>query len=91
MESLIFIANGMYVASYFMRDILRLRLLTVTAATCLATYFCTLPEPMWTIVGWNSFFIGLNVFQIGRELRARRLRRLRALRAVLKASIEASR
>lgn len=75
MESLIFVANGMYVASYFMNDILRLRLLTVTAASCLATYFYSLPQPMWTVIGWNTFFIGLNVFQIARELRARRRRR----------------
>lgn len=75
MESLIFVANGMYVASYFMSDILRLRLLTVTAASCLATYFYTLPEPMWTVIGWNTFFICLNLFQIAREVRARRLRR----------------
>jgi len=71
MESLIYIANGLYVASYFMKDILRLRLLTVTAASCLATYFYSLPEPLWTVIGWNTFFIGLNVFQIAREIRAR--------------------
>ena len=75
MESLIFVANGMYVASYFMNDILRLRLLTVTAASCLATYFYSLPEPMWTVIGWNTFFIALNLFQIGREVRARRATR----------------
>ena len=75
MESLIFVANGLYVASYFMNDILRLRLLTVTAAGCLAAYFYVLPEPMWTIIGWNTFFICLNLFQIGREIRLRRLRR----------------
>jgi len=74
MESLIFIANGIYVASYFMNDILRLRLLTVTAASCLATYFYSLPEPLLTVVGWNLFFIGLNIFQIAREVRARRMR-----------------
>lgn len=78
MESLIFVANGMYVASYFMNDIIRLRLLTVTAASCLATYFYSLPEPMWTVVGWNTFFIGLNLYQITREVRSRRLRRRHA-------------
>lgn len=72
MESLIFAANGMYVASYFMHDILRLRLLTVVAAACLATYFYVLPQPMWTVIGWNTFFIALNLFQIARELRARK-------------------
>jgi hypothetical protein len=68
MEALIFVANGLYVAAYFMTDILRLRLLTVTAAGCLAAYFYALPEPMWTVIGWNMFFIGLNAFQIVREL-----------------------
>lgn len=72
MEALIFVANGLYVLSYFMNDILRLRALTVTAAGCLATYFYTLPEPMWTIIGWNTFFILLNLFQIGRILLSRR-------------------
>jgi hypothetical protein len=73
MDSLVFLANGMYVAAYFMKDILRLRLLTVTAASCLALYFCSLPEPMWTVVGWNVFFILLNLFQIARTIRGRRL------------------
>jgi hypothetical protein len=74
METLIFVANGLYVASYFMNDILRLRLLTVTAATCLATYFYSLPEPLWTVIGWNTFFVGLNAVQIAREIRSRRVK-----------------
>lgn len=71
MEGLVYAANGLYVASYFVGDILRLRILTVTAASCLATYFYTLPDPMWTVFGWNLFFVGLNLFQIGRHLRSR--------------------
>jgi hypothetical protein len=71
MEVLIFVANGLYVASYFMTDILRLRFLTVAAACCLSTYFSTLPEPLWTVVCWNIFFVCLNLFQIARELRKR--------------------
>lgn len=74
MEILIFVANGLYVASYFMNDILRLRLLTVTAATCLAAYFYSLPEPMWSVIGWNTFFVGLNAVQIAREIRSRRVK-----------------
>ena len=70
MESLIFVANGLYVASYFMNDILRLRLLTVTAASYLTAYFSLLPQPLWTCVGWNLFFIALNLFQIARRLHA---------------------
>lgn len=91
MESLIFVANGMYVASYFMKDILRLRLLTVSAASCLATYFYWLPEPLWTVIGWNTFFIGLNIFQIAREIRARRLTRRNACAAEIRAGPKARR
>ena len=72
MESLVYAANCMYVAAYFTSDLLRLRALTVAAAICLATYFVAQPQPMWTVVGWNMFFIALNVFQIARILNARR-------------------
>ena len=59
-------ANGMYLASYFMKDMLHLRVLTVAAALCLVAYFYVRPEPMMTVVGWNLFFVALNVFQITR-------------------------
>ena len=66
MESLIFAANVMYLIAYFMTDILRLRMLTVTAAACLAIYFYNQPVPMLTVVGWNIVFVALNLFQIVR-------------------------
>ena len=66
MEILIYVANGLYLASYFMKDILRLRILTVVAACCLVAYFYIRPEPEMTIVGWNLFFVALNVVQISR-------------------------
>lgn len=75
MESLVYAANGMYMVAYFTTDMLRLRILTVTAATCLATYFYCQPEPMLTVVGWNVFFIGLNLFQIARLMHARKMKR----------------
>jgi len=75
MESLVYAANGMYVLAYFINDILRMRVLTVTAASCLATYFYCQPQPMLTVVGWNVFFIALNLFQIARVIRQRRLSR----------------
>ena len=64
MEALIYCANGMYLLSYFTKDILHLRLLTVLAATCLASYFYHKPEPEMTLVGWNLFFVALNVMQL---------------------------
>jgi hypothetical protein len=66
MDLLINVANVLYLMSYFMRDMLRLRLLTVVAATCLTAYFYTLPEPLMVAVYWNLGFIGLNLVRIVR-------------------------
>ncbi|WP_181702060.1 hypothetical protein [Chthonobacter albigriseus] len=71
MELLINAANLLYVVAYFTLDMLRLRLLTVTAATCLAVYFYNQPVPMLNVVAWNVFFIVLNLAQIARLLQAR--------------------
>ena len=71
MESLIYIANLLYLTSYLVRDILRLRLLTVVAALCLVAYFYCREEPMMTVVYWNLFFVTLNVVQILRLLLGR--------------------
>lgn len=72
MESLVYIANGLYLVSYFMQDILRLRALTITAALCLVSYFYFRPEPLMTVVYWNLFFVSLNIFQITRIVLFRR-------------------
>jgi hypothetical protein len=71
MDLLVNIANILYVIAYFTMDMLRLRLLTIMAACCLATYFYSQPEPMLNVVAWNMFFIGLNMFQIFRILKSR--------------------
>jgi hypothetical protein len=71
MEILVYTANGMYLASYFMKEMLHLRMLTVAAALCLSAYFYFRPEPMMTVVCWNLFFVALNVFQITRIAMAR--------------------
>lgn len=83
MEALVYIANLLYLGSYFMQDILRLRALTVTAALCLVGYFYLRPEPLMTVVCWNLFFVALNVFQIVRIVRARRRRGTVADRSVV--------
>jgi hypothetical protein len=70
-EYLINIANVIYILSYFVQDGVRFRLLTITAAACLVTYFLLLPEPPMTIVYWNAFFILLNALQFGRILAER--------------------
>ena len=72
MEILINAANILYLLSYFVRDILKLRVLTVVAATCLIAYFYLRPEPMMTVVYWNTFFVAQNVFWIVRLVLKRR-------------------
>lgn len=43
---------------------LRLRLMTLLAAGCLATYFYLLPEPLLLVVRWNLVFVSMHVFQL---------------------------
>ena len=71
MEILINAANILYVTAYFTMDMLRLRILTVTAACCLAVYFYSQPVPMLNVVAWNMFFIVLNLTQLVRLVLAR--------------------
>ena len=72
MEVLINAANILYLLSYFVRDILKLRVLTVVAASCLIAYFYFQPEPMMTVVYWNTFFVAQNIFWIVRLVMKRR-------------------
>lgn len=72
MDALLYVANGLNLLSYFVRDILHLRSLTITAVICLAVYFATRPEPLMEVVYWNLFFLALNIFQIGRVVLERR-------------------
>ena len=74
MDLLIYLANGLNLLSYCVRDILHLRALTVTSVMCLALYFGSRPEPLMEVVYWNLFFLGMNAVQIGRILRKRRRR-----------------
>ena len=73
MEILINAANILYLLSYFVRDILKLRVLTVIAASMLITYFYCQPEPIMTVVYWNTFFVAQNLFWIVRLARKRRV------------------
>ena len=72
MDTLIYVANALNLLSYFVRDILQLRTLTIVAVACLALYFVSRPEPLMEVVYWNLFFLAMNVFQIARILISRR-------------------
>jgi len=72
MELLVNVANVIYVIAYFTTDLVRLRILTLIAATCLATYFYCQPVPMLNVVAWNFAFIALNLWQLMRITVARK-------------------
>jgi hypothetical protein len=80
MDFLVNAANVIYVIAYFTTDMLRLRVMTLVAASCLALYFASQPEPLWNVVGWNVFFITLNLIQLARLLASRRRESDEALR-----------
>jgi hypothetical protein len=71
MDVLINAANILYVIAYFTMDMLRLRILTMTAAVCLAVYFYSQPVPLLNVVVWNLFFVVLNLIHITRIVMAR--------------------
>ena len=75
MEYFINIANVLFLMSYFVRDMLLLRILSVTATSCLLPYFYFREDPIMTVIYWNSFFIGLNLFWILRLSLERRAQR----------------
>jgi hypothetical protein len=73
MEILINLANVLYVVAYFTNNILRLRVLTLVAAICLAFYFGNQPTPMLNVVAWNIAFIALNLIHLARLMTRSRL------------------
>ena len=64
LEAFIFAANSLYVATYFTERLLRIRVMTLFAGGCLLAYHVLRPDPILSIIGWNTFFVGLNVVQI---------------------------
>lgn len=60
------LANALYLASYSVRDILWLRMLTVVAAILLIPYYLLQPTPLTAAIYWNLLFIGINVYWIVR-------------------------
>ena len=68
----IHIANAIYLASYLVKDILWLRVLTVTAGLVILGYYAWMPMPIWAGVVWNILFVAINIRQIELLLLERR-------------------
>jgi len=72
MDAFLYLANGLNLLSYTVRDILHLRLLTLASVSCLALYFGSRPEPLVEVVCWNLVFVLLNAVHLGRILKDRK-------------------
>jgi hypothetical protein len=72
MSPLAHVANGIYLVSYLVRDILWLRVLTCLGGLFFLATFVFRPEPLWEAIGWNLVFLTINVAQIKTLLLERR-------------------
>lgn len=70
MEAFVHVANVLFLASYSVRDVLWLRLLTIVAIATLIPYYVAngLMPPIY----WNAVFIAINLAQVWRLILERR-------------------
>ncbi len=66
------VANVLYLASYSVRDILWLRVLTVVASVLLIPYYALQSSPLIAPIGWNAVFVAINAYWIVRLILDRR-------------------
>ena len=66
MDTLVTIANLLFVSAYFVRDVLWLRALALAGAACLAMYFYSLPQPLMNVVYWNLLYVSINATWLAR-------------------------
>lgn len=64
MDIFVHTANVLYLASYSVRDILWLRVLTVVAGATLIPFYYLQPEPLMVPIYWNCLFLAVNLYQI---------------------------
>lgn len=62
-------------ASFWMRDVVRLRIVAIASSVCFVIYSTTVEGgPLWLMIGWSFVFMGINLFRLGAG-RSRRRRR----------------
>ncbi len=66
------IANCLSLASYIVKDILVLRLLTIVAAIIVLPYILFRPEPLYTALCWNGLFQAVNIYRVVLLLKERK-------------------
>lgn len=72
-QNCIHVANFLYLASYLVRDIFHLRILTIVAmCTLMPYYFQGTGEPLLQPILWNAVFLVINGYQVHRLIQERR-------------------
>jgi hypothetical protein len=70
---MVHVANGLYLCSYLVRDILWLRVLTILAGLSLLPFYGSCSDHiLWAPIAWNLVFMTVNVVQIGLLIHERR-------------------
>ncbi len=72
LDILVNAANIFYLLSYSAKDIFWLRVLSVIGAVLLLPYYYFQNAPLWAPIGWNLFFMAINLYWITRLLLERR-------------------
>lgn len=70
MEAFVHVANVLFLASYSVRDVLWLRLLTIVAIATLIPYY--IANGLMPPIYWNAVFIAINLAQVWRLILERR-------------------
>jgi len=60
---MIHVANLLILVSFLLKDILLLRLLSISASICFSAYFYFRPVPEWEPIAWNALFMAVNAYQ----------------------------
>ncbi|MFO0548349.1 MAG: cyclic nucleotide-binding domain-containing protein [Polyangiaceae bacterium] len=72
MQVLVHAANLLFLGSYLVRDILKLRGLSLVAGFFLLAFYLLQQPVLWEVIAWNVVFSAINVVQIRRLLLERR-------------------
>lgn len=67
------LAFGTNALSFWMKDMVRLRLVQVISSVCFIAYSATVHGgPLWLMISWSVLFMSINIYRLVREKPAAR-------------------
>ena len=66
------LANLIFLGAYLVKDILRLRLLTIVGSLVVIPFYLLQTEPLWTPIMWSGVFISVNAVRAWGIVKERR-------------------